>query len=51
MSYQLNDQQRSNALLFLDRVQIQGLKENQAMYELIMALSHPVQEPIIEDVE
>ena len=42
MLYDINDQVKSNIFVFLDRVKYDGLKEIQAISEIITALSNPV---------
>ncbi|GAV11282.1 hypothetical protein [Paenibacillus sp. NAIST15-1] len=50
--YELNDDIINNILVFLDRVPFQGLKENQAINDIIHTLNSPIQEaPTIENKE
>jgi len=38
------EQQINNMMIFLDRVPIKGIKEIQAMNEILNALNHPTEE-------
>jgi len=48
VKYEFNEQQICNILVFLDRTEIKGLKELQAMNEIIQVMNNPVQE-YVED--
>jgi hypothetical protein len=50
MKYEISDEIKNNLFVFLDRVQFQGLKENAALNEIIMALSKPIQEEQEKDI-
>jgi hypothetical protein len=42
--YEISDNMRNNILVFLDRIQLQGIKEAQALTEIVVALSFPVKD-------
>jgi len=44
LKYEFTEQQINNLLSFLDRVELKGFKELQAMNEIINILQSPVQE-------
>jgi len=41
MTYEINEQALNNLMIFLDRVNIQGLKEISAMNEILTILNNP----------
>ncbi len=43
-----NENQLNNLLIFLDRIEIKGLKEIQAINEILTILHQPVEENITE---
>ena len=44
MKFELNEVQLNNLLVFLDRVEIKGLKEIQAMNEILNILHNPLKD-------
>lgn len=43
-TYKFNENQLNNLLIFLDRIEIKGLKEIQAINEILTVLYQPVEE-------
>lgn len=46
MKYEFSKDQINNLLIFLDRAEIKGFQELNAMNEIINILQHPVQEKV-----
>lgn len=44
MIYEISEQVQQNIITFLDRVQIQGLREISAMNEILAVINNPIKE-------
>lgn len=44
MKFELNDKVYKNLMIFLDRVELKGMKEVHAFNEILNALSRPIKE-------
>jgi len=49
MKFELSEQTINNILIFLDRCEIKGFKEIQAMQDIINKLNSPIKEEIEEN--
>lgn len=44
MKYELNENQLNNLIVFLDRVELKGIKEIQAINEILSIFTNPTKE-------
>ena len=49
MKFEFTEQALNNLLIFIDRIQFSGLKELQAINEIMTILNNPIKEENIED--
>lgn len=47
MKFEFTQEQLNNLMVFLDRAEMKGLKELQAMNEIINVLGNPIQEEAV----